>query len=125
MIVAQRILGTLAVRRGDYAIGQASLEASLGLARRLGVPWWTAETLVSLGEAALEQGDLEQARRYLAEGLHWALVAYLRNGDRRNVDALMRDIAALADVTHDVGLEWVRSSSRSSSTHSMANSTVL
>jgi len=38
--------------------------------------------------------------------LHWALLAYLRHGDRRNVDALIRDIGALAELTHDVALEW-------------------
>jgi predicted ATPase/DNA-binding XRE family transcriptional regulator len=69
VIVAHRILGALSVRQGEYAMGRRSLEVSLAEARRLAMPWWTAETLVSLGQATLEQGNLSEAHRFLGEGL--------------------------------------------------------
>jgi len=31
--------------------------------------WWTAEALESLGEAALEQNEVKEARNLLGEGL--------------------------------------------------------
>jgi predicted ATPase/transcriptional regulator with XRE-family HTH domain len=94
VIVARRILGTLSVRRRDYIVGQTSLEASLTLARQSQVPWWTAETLVSLGKAALDHDDFERARRSLAEGL--AIIRDLN--DRFGLAGALEAFAWLAAV---------------------------
>jgi predicted ATPase/DNA-binding XRE family transcriptional regulator len=97
VVVARRILGDVSVRRGDYAGGLTFLQASLADARRLGMPWWTAETLISLGRAAAMHGDLEQARAYLAESLE--LTQDL--GDRFGLAGVLEAFVGLAVVQRE------------------------
>lgn len=57
------------VRQDDRVTARASFEESLRISRELGDPRGMAFALVHLGDLAIEQNKLEEARSYSAEGL--------------------------------------------------------
>ncbi len=96
-------LGRVASRFGDYALAHARLTESLEIYRSLGTN--LAFIMESFGELSLREGDYEQARAYLEEGLsmrcergeinvsHWLLASLgyvaLRQGDQARARSLL------------------------------------
>jgi non-specific serine/threonine protein kinase len=67
--VSRRILGLVAMQSGEPGTARALLEASLADSEELGGPWWAAQTLVSLAEVAIGEGNLDLACEHIAEAL--------------------------------------------------------
>lgn len=79
---AQLALGQLYAARGRLATARASIEDAVSIARRAGDVQLHVQALEALGALALDEGEVDEARRIFAKGLAAA-------GDRADLAARM------------------------------------
>jgi predicted ATPase/DNA-binding NarL/FixJ family response regulator len=90
--IALSVLGSSAFAQGELQLAEARSEAALLEQRSVDDRWGMGVSLVRLGYAARDLGDLERAMPRFAEGL--ALVVEL--GDPRNIAMALDGVAGLA-----------------------------
>ncbi len=66
---ALRVIGSLALHQGDYALAARLFENSLALRRELGDPAGLLSSLSSLGAVFMQQGELERAETSFNEAM--------------------------------------------------------
>lgn len=92
VVLANHLLGAIALVRGDHERARPRLEEALDLARSASLPWLSGRALDHLGRMARAEGDLPKAESLTYEGLD---VLY-RYGDLAGTTDVLESIAGLA-----------------------------
>lgn len=98
LMVAQRAIGRVAHRRGDFGAAEAALTAAMRNARAIDEPDEAVRTLISLGMRARGVGRMDDAQAFYAEAL--ALVR--QSGAERRMGDCHYNLGALAMLRGDL-----------------------